>query len=65
MRNDDLVWNGTGENVAGGVDEPKEVVDRKRAVHAAEAEKSQRGEAGAQNDEIARLEARHQYWADP
>src|SRR6185312_8628011 len=57
VRDDDLVRNRAGENVAGRVQNPQPVVQPQHAVHVPEPEKSEERERGADQDHLARAEA--------
>src|SRR6202030_1320109 len=57
VRDDQLVRDGSGEQVTDGVEDPQRVVNQQLAAHVGRSRERHRGDGGADEDELARAEA--------
>ena len=65
MRNDQLMRDGPGEDVAQRVKHPKSVIDVKRAAHVGEPSEGEHGQDCADQNQLARAEAMDDDGAEP
>src|SRR4029077_2338500 len=65
MRNDQLMRDRAGENIADGINNPKSVVNSECSAHVGEAGERDAGEHRSNQDQLARAEAMDDHGAKP